>query len=113
MAFPLRVLIVEDAENHAAAVLAELKRGDYALTSERVGTEAEFQAALKQGGWTVILCDFLLPDFSGMDALAMVQQTGCGVGEIGNRQAGMRWTSSRVVRLERDQGGIINAEAHR
>ena len=79
MAFPLRVLIVEDEESHAAAVLAELKRGDYALTAERVGTEAEFQVALKQGGWTVILCDFLLPDFSGMDALAMVQQTGCGV----------------------------------
>ena len=79
MAVPLRVLLVEDEESHAAAVLAELRRGDYELTSERVWTEAAFQQALKQGGWTVILCDFELPDFSGMDALAMVQQSGCGV----------------------------------
>lgn len=79
MAFPLRVLIVEDEDSHAAAVLAELRRGDYELTSERVWTEETFQAALKQGGWSVVLCDFLLPDFGGMDALAMVQQSGCGV----------------------------------
>ena len=79
MAVPLRVLMVEDEESHAAGILAELKRGDYALTTERVWTEEGFQNALKQGGWTVILCDFVLPDFSGMDALAMLQQSGCGV----------------------------------
>lgn len=77
MAVPLRVLMVENDESHAAAVLTELKRGDYELTSERVWTEAAFQEALKQGGWTVILSDFVLPDFSGMDALAMVRQSGC------------------------------------
>jgi PAS domain S-box-containing protein len=79
MAVPLRVLMVEDEEGPAAAVLAELKRGDYELTVERVWTEEAFQTALKQGGWTVILCDFELPGFSGMDALAMTQQSGCGV----------------------------------
>lgn len=52
MAVPLRVLLVEDEENHAAAVLAEVRRGDYELTSKRVWTEAAFQQALKQGGWT-------------------------------------------------------------
>ena len=79
MAVPLRVLMVEDEESHAAGIIAELKRGDYALTTERVWTEAAFQEALKQGGWTIILCDFVLPDFSGLDALAMLQQSGCGV----------------------------------
>ncbi|MBI5802091.1 MAG: PAS domain S-box protein [Verrucomicrobia bacterium] len=79
MAVPLRVLIVEDVESHAESVLAELKRGDYALTTERVWTEEGLQTALKQGGWTVVLCAFVLPGFSGMDALAMVQQSGCGV----------------------------------
>ncbi len=78
MAFPLRVLIVEDEESHGAAILAELKRGDSVLSAERVRTKEEFQVALKQGGWTVILCDFLLVGFSGMDALVMVQQSGCG-----------------------------------
>ncbi len=79
MAVPLRVLMVEGEESHAAGIIAELKRGDYALTTERVWTEAAFQEALKQGGWTVILCDFVLPDFSGMDALALLQQSDCGV----------------------------------
>jgi PAS domain S-box-containing protein len=79
MAVPLRVLLVENDESHAAAIVAELQRGDYELTTERVWTEATFQNALQQGGWTVILCAFVLPDFSGMDALAMVQQSGRGV----------------------------------
>ncbi|MEN9576156.1 MAG: hypothetical protein RL514_4011 [Verrucomicrobiota bacterium] len=79
MAFPLRVLLVEDEPSHAAVILAELQRGDYALTTEVVATEAGFQAALQQGGWSVILCDFVLPGFSGMDARALVQHSGCGV----------------------------------
>lgn len=79
MAVPLRVLLIEDEENHAAAILAELKRGDYALTTERVWTEEAVQTALKQSGWTIILCDFVLPTFSGMDMLAMVQQSGSGI----------------------------------
>ncbi len=79
MAVPLRVLMVEDDESHAAAIIAELNRGDYVLTTERVWTEAAFQEALQRGGWSVILCNFLLPDFSGMDALLMVQQCGCGI----------------------------------
>ena len=79
MAVPMRVLLVEDDESHAAAILAELRRGDYELTCERVATADAFQAALKQGGWTVILSDFVLPGLNGLDALAMVQLAGCGV----------------------------------
>jgi len=78
MAVPLRVLMVEADDSHAAAVRAELERGDYALTTEQVRTEAEFQAALQQGGWAVILSEFALPGFSGMDALALVHQGGSG-----------------------------------
>ncbi|MFA6546862.1 MAG: PAS domain S-box protein [Limisphaerales bacterium] len=79
MAVPLHVLLVENEESHAAAILTELRRGDYELTTERVWTEAAFQEAFAKGGWTVILSAYVLPEFSGLDALAMVQQSGCGV----------------------------------
>ena len=79
MAVPLRVLQVEADESQASAVLAELRRGDYELTCERVDTEAAFQKALEQGGWHIILSEYRLPEFSGLDALALVQRTGGGV----------------------------------
>ena len=76
MAVALGVLLVEDEPSHAAAIRAELARGDYALTCECVSTPAAFAQALQQGGWSVILCDFLLPGFNGNDALALAQQAG-------------------------------------
>ena len=79
MAVPLRVLMVEADESQAAVVRAELERGDYALTVERVRTEAEFQQALQQGGWSVVLSEFALPEFNGLDALALAHQRGGGV----------------------------------
>ena len=79
MAVPLRVLMVEEDETHAALIRAELERGDYALMVERVWTEADFQKSLQAGGWSVVLSEFGLSKFSGMDALALTHQNGSGV----------------------------------
>src|SRR5581483_10614248 len=46
MAGKLRVLLVEDSEDDAALVLAELKRAGYAPVSERVYSAAALEAAL-------------------------------------------------------------------
>lgn len=54
------------------AVLAESGL-DFELTC--VETEAEFQAALRQGPLDVILSDYFLPSFDGMAALKLVRST--------------------------------------
>lgn len=76
MAIPLRVLLVEIDENDAAAVVAELRRGDYELSTERVATQADFEAALQAGSWDAILSEITLPSLNGMEALALAQRNG-------------------------------------
>src|SRR5690606_873979 len=41
---------------------------------ERTETVEGLKAALEAQDWDVVLCDYRLPGFSGMDALAVVQE---------------------------------------
>jgi two-component system, cell cycle sensor histidine kinase and response regulator CckA len=73
---PLRVLMVEDSEDDAALLLAELRRGGYDPAVERVETAEGMRRALAGGTWDVILSDYRLPSFSGPAALALMQDIG-------------------------------------
>jgi signal transduction histidine kinase len=76
MATLLRVLIVEDSEDDTQAMLRELRRGGYEVEHQRVEVRPAMQAALAQGTWDLILCDFTLPRFNARDALKILQQSG-------------------------------------
>lgn len=76
MALPLRVLFVEDSQDDAMLLLFELKKGGYAPTFERVETREAMNAALDRGEWDLILADYDLPDFNGIDALKLVKEKG-------------------------------------
>ena len=88
----LRVLHLEDAELDHELAMAYLRRSGMRLASRRVESRAEFEEAL-QGLWDVILSDYNLPGFTGVDALQMVRQAGLTVpfilvsGEIGEETA--------------------------
>src|SRR5687767_13419549 len=69
----LRVLIVEDSENDSEVMLRELRRGGYEVEHKRVETRSAMQAALSQGGWDLVLCDYTLPHLSARDALQALQ----------------------------------------
>lgn len=71
---PLKVLIVEDNESDAELLLRELRLGGYSVTFERVENKVEFQAALAQAEWDIILSDHSLPCFSSMAALTLLKQ---------------------------------------
>ncbi|MGQ0645433.1 MAG: response regulator [Elusimicrobiota bacterium] len=71
----LRALLVEDSEDDADLVLRELERSGYLVQHERVQTAAEMEAALDRRDWDVILSDFRLPQFDGLQALAVLQKT--------------------------------------
>ncbi len=70
----LRVLNVEDSEQDAALIARHLTRAGYDLTLNRVETAETMRAALKNGGWDVILCDYSMPQFNALRALAVAKE---------------------------------------
>ena len=70
----LRVLNVEDnaddAELNAAMITARWPHSDFV----RVDTRAEFAAALERENYDLILCDYTIPGFGGLEALAIARE---------------------------------------
>ncbi|HLO15232.1 MAG TPA: PAS domain S-box protein, partial [Anaerolineales bacterium] len=79
MAISLHVLIVEDSENDAQLLLRELRRGGYNVEYEQVETRRGMEEVLSRYAWDVILCDYTLPQFSAMDALATLKASGLNI----------------------------------
>jgi len=73
---PIQVLMVEDVEDDALLLAAELRRGGYDVTAERVDTAAAMRAALQQKAWDLILCDYTMPYFGGAAALRLARECG-------------------------------------
>jgi two-component system, cell cycle sensor histidine kinase and response regulator CckA len=76
MAIPLRVLIIEDSGDDTALFLRELRRGGYDVVYERVDTPAAMISALKKQKWDLIISDYSMPHFSGVDALHALRSMG-------------------------------------
>jgi two-component system sensor histidine kinase UhpB len=72
----LRILLIEDSEDDAVFILRELKRGGYDPEFQRVETADSFSAALKGEKWDAVIADYNLPEFSGTQALALMQRAG-------------------------------------
>src|SRR5712664_1758703 len=70
----LRVLHVEDSERDVALLTRHLSRAGYALVSERVDTSEAMRAALEMQDWDVILCDYSMPQFNALSALAVLHE---------------------------------------
>ncbi|PYQ29598.1 MAG: hypothetical protein DMF56_11585 [Acidobacteria bacterium] len=66
---PLHVLLVEDSDLDAAHLMMELRRGGFEPESHRVELPEQFEAALRNDTWDVIICDYHLPRFSAPQAL--------------------------------------------
>jgi two-component system, NarL family, sensor histidine kinase UhpB len=74
MAGKIRVLMIEDSEDDALLVSRELQKNGFEVTSLRVDTAPELQDALARSPWDIVLSDYMMPSFNGMQALAMVRQ---------------------------------------
>jgi signal transduction histidine kinase len=73
---PVRVLLIEDDEDDAFLVAAELRRGGFADAHvHRVDTPEAFVAALGEP-WDVILSDYRMPRFNAREALAILRESG-------------------------------------
>jgi len=71
----LNVLIVEDSENDATLLLEELKQKGYTPLHERVQTPAAMTLALERHLWDVVISDYVMPQFSGPDALRLLRES--------------------------------------
>ncbi|MGQ0750729.1 MAG: PAS domain-containing protein, partial [Betaproteobacteria bacterium] len=74
MADEIRLLIVEDVAIDAELALRELRRNGLACNALRVETEDRYVRALEEFAPQVVLCDFTLPRFDGMSALALARE---------------------------------------
>ena len=70
----IRVLMVEDSDDDAMLVIHSLRRGGFDPSFARVENAATLQAALEQK-WDVVISDFRMPGFCGMEALRICRAT--------------------------------------
>lgn len=72
MARPLKVLIIDDSESDAFLIINALTQNGFDVSSGRVETAEGLKDRLAENEWDIIICDYIMPAFSVMDALAIV-----------------------------------------
>ena len=69
----LRILMIEDSPDDVLLTLHAVIQGGYTVHSERVDTVDNLIHALTQS-WDIILCDYSMPNLSGIKALELVRE---------------------------------------
>jgi PAS domain S-box-containing protein len=72
----LKLLLVEDSVDDEYLILKAFAREKIPVVHTRVDTRGEFTRALETKPWDIIISDFNLPGFGGLEALSMLQATG-------------------------------------
>jgi two-component system cell cycle sensor histidine kinase/response regulator CckA len=70
----IHILHLEDDPADAELVQARIEEAGLTYQITRVQARAEFDQALRQGGYDIILADFRLPMYDGMSALRLAQE---------------------------------------
>jgi signal transduction histidine kinase/FixJ family two-component response regulator len=71
---PLSVLIVEDSPDDALMLVRELRRGGYEVVHDTVQTAEAFVQALERHNWRIIISDYSMPRFNGLEALKLLNE---------------------------------------
>lgn len=74
MTHNLKILILEDVPTDADLVEHELKKGGIIYTARRVENEEEYSRQLLEFKPDIILSDYMLPQFTGMEALLIARK---------------------------------------
>ena len=72
----LKVLLIEDSENDALLLIHELERKGFEPEYERVNNAEDLKAALADKKWELILSDYKMPSFNGLEALKIIRSYG-------------------------------------
>jgi PAS domain S-box-containing protein len=77
--FPLAILLVEDNPVHAELCLEVLSGAEFDLSCEQVATREEFVAKLRSGVYDIVLSDYHLGAWTGLEALDAMQEMGLDI----------------------------------
>lgn len=72
----LRVLLVEDNAADGELMLHALRQGGFDSESEVVQTAAEFADRIRRNKYEIILADYRLPGWNGMETVTILRQEG-------------------------------------
>jgi PAS domain S-box-containing protein len=75
----LRALLVEDNPLDAELMVRELERDGCVVASDRAQTEGEFLDCIKSAQYDVMLADYNLPEWRGMEALTIARREGLDI----------------------------------
>jgi len=70
----LQALIVEDSETDVVLIVEELRRNGFEVQYDVAQAENEFRALLRAKPYSVVLADYNLPQWHGMDALRVLRE---------------------------------------
>jgi PAS domain S-box-containing protein len=70
----IQVLLVENSQDNAAVISQNLGSGGVLYKGRRVETEAEMIAALEEQSWDIIIAEYSLPFFGGLDVLRVLRE---------------------------------------
>ncbi len=70
----LRALVLEDEPADAELALHALEEGGFQCLPTLAAGRAAFEAAFAPGRFDIVLADYALPDYTGLDALAYVRR---------------------------------------
>jgi diguanylate cyclase (GGDEF)-like protein/PAS domain S-box-containing protein len=70
----IRILFVDDRESDVQRCLEELKQMDFAVSADWVQVPSEFTQRLRAQSYDVIVCDYSMPSWTGMEALKLLRQ---------------------------------------
>ncbi len=76
MKSPIRVLIIEDNEDDTILEIDALTRAGFTIEYERIETREALVQALENKNWDLIISDFAMPRFSGLEALDELKKSG-------------------------------------
>ncbi|MEJ2696301.1 MAG: response regulator [Candidatus Sulfobium sp.] len=76
MPAPLRVLMIEDSEDDVLLICRQIRAGGYSLTYERVDNRGAMKTALSGRTWDVVISDYVMPRFGGLEALGLLKESG-------------------------------------
>lgn len=73
---PIHALVVDDSEDDAYLLKAELAQRGVAIEYRRVDTEIDMAAALATEGWDLVISDHNMPGFDALAALEVLKRSG-------------------------------------
>lgn len=75
----LRILFIEDSEDDALLLLHQIKKAGYRVDYELIQSLVQLKAALLEKKWDLIISDYAMPHFNGLEALTYLTETGLDI----------------------------------